>query len=161
MWIELSCVAALCRHTCSCGHDPTVWPSNEGSQKQTADREPHRWQHQGWGGQRQAELQQQMHRELCTLTPRRHVCSVLGQIPQNTPGSASLETETVLPPHCTSQPASCSTYWRAPLKTVLQIQQSVLDPCQRAMFIAEIMGNDLLKCPWILPWHPSSAPSLN
>lgn len=36
-WAELC--AALCRHTCSRGHDSTAWPSNEGSQKQAADRE--------------------------------------------------------------------------------------------------------------------------
>lgn len=45
-----------------------------------------------WAGQ--AQPWQQMHRELCTLTLPRCLCSVLGQIPPNTPGSASLETET-------------------------------------------------------------------
>lgn len=46
------------------------------------------------GGQELAKPRQQMYGELRTLTPHRHLCLDLGQIPQNTHESTSLEAET-------------------------------------------------------------------
>lgn len=81
----------------------------------------------GLGRAGQAEPQQQMHGELCTLTWQMPLlCSRTN--PSKHIGSASLELRPVPPPHCTSQPAPCSTHQRAELKTDLQIQQSVPDP---------------------------------
>lgn len=94
VWNELSCVQPSVGIPAPVGMAPQPGPATRAPRGKLQTGSPYRPQPRGWGGQRQAELQQQMHRELCTLTPCRHLCSVLGQIPQNTPGSASLETET-------------------------------------------------------------------
>lgn len=117
VWNELSCVAALCRHTCSCGHATTTDPVRSVPKKQTADRgTPDGSTKAGWA--QQAVPRQQTHGELCALTPCRCLCSVLGQIPQNTLGSASLKTETCAtsPLHLPTCILQCLLSWKQSFK---------------------------------------------